>query len=73
MADEIDNNAHDSRLIDKDYQCDSNCDVNHESQQLPDGQLEASWFSPPITSTQIVSFDLLSLDEDEELNFEETT
>ena len=65
MAEEIAKISCSNLLNNEDSQTVSKCDVNHESQQLPNEQFGASWFSPPITSTQIVSFDLLSLDEDD--------
>ncbi len=38
-----------------------------ESQHWENGQLGTNWFSPPTTSTQIASFDLISLDDTQEL------
>ncbi|KAI9555537.1 hypothetical protein GHT06_018052 [Daphnia sinensis] len=46
----------------------SNCAVNLESQQSANRLFEASWFSPSLTSTQIVSFDVIDSDADEQDN-----
>ncbi len=64
MTDETDSVMHGNLLNNEGFQDVSYCDKNNESQQLPNEQLGESWFSPPITSTQIVSFDLISSDGD---------
>lgn len=53
---EIEENTHDGNLNPQD-----------DESQWENGQLGTNWFSPPTTSTQIVSFDLISLDETQEL------
>jgi len=64
MTDETDSLIHGNLLNNESFQNDSNFYKNNESQQLPKEQLGDSWFSPPITSTQLASFDLISSDGD---------
>ncbi|XP_059352079.1 uncharacterized protein LOC130686655 [Daphnia carinata] len=51
-------------LINDNHQDYNSFSVNGENQQSANRQFEANWFSPSLTSTQIVSFDVIDSDDD---------